>query len=178
MYTASKKPRCPEFLAFARTLNLFAGLAQTAFLHSCVVLRCRVMPLSDLVVTSGAGRASSSSLLQVSLVLVFFRRPDRGRSTLALVLVPMPVPTFFFFFFVFAFLLFLDWAPAPRSCPSILLGPASTLSAVSVLLFVLSLSSGHLALANKLAGTCCFILSSSRCVVLPTYLCPHAQLYK
>ena len=168
MYTASKTPRCPEFLAFARTLNLFAGLAQTAFLHSGVVLRCRVMPLSDLVVTSGAGGASSSSLLQVSLVLVFFRRPDRGRSTLALVLVPMPVPTFFFFFFVFAFLLFLDWAPAPRSCPSILLGPASTLSAVSVLLFVLSLSSGHLALANKLAGTCCFILSSSRCVVLPT----------
>ena len=62
---ASKKPRCPEFLAFARTWNRFAGLAPTAFLHSDVVLRCRVMPLSDFVMTSGAGGASSSSLLQV-----------------------------------------------------------------------------------------------------------------
>ena len=76
------------------------------------------MPLSDFVTTSGTGGSSSSSLLQVSLVLVLFRRPVRGRSTLALVLVPMPVPTFFFSLFVFAFLLFLDLAPAPRSCPS------------------------------------------------------------
>ena len=169
MYTASKKPRCPDFLAFARTLNLFAGLAQTGRFSA---LRCCFEVPGDATIrfcTSGAGGASSSSLLQVSLVLVFFRRPVGGRSTLALVLVPMPVPTFFFFFFVFAFLLFLDLVPAPRSCRSTLLGPASTLSAVSVLLFVLSLSSGHLALANKpLAGTCCFILSSSRCVVLPT----------
>ena len=141
-------PRTLEFLAFAGTLNLFAGLAPTAFLHSGVVLRCRVMPLSDFVTTSGAGGASSSSLLQVSLALVFFRRPVHGRSTLALVLVPMPVPTCLLLLFIFAFLLFLDLAPAPRSCPSILLGPASTLSAVSDLLFVLSLSSGTLALAN------------------------------
>ena len=83
--TASRKLRWPEFLALARTLNLFTGLEQTAFLHSADVFRCLVMPLSDFDIAGG------SVFSHTSAVFVFFSCLLRDRSTLALILVLMPL---------------------------------------------------------------------------------------
>ena len=72
----------------ARTLNLFTGLEQTAFLHSGDIFRCLVMPLSGFDVAGGSVFSHASS------VFVFFSCLLQDHSTLALMFVLMPLSDF------------------------------------------------------------------------------------